>query len=163
MRTTPVLATLAIVCLGSASPVQAQGVVFRLGGGVVTASEIGLAGLVALEGRWSGLILRAEGRPIYMPEAGEQGGQAGAAVGLRGPWTAAAGRPYFLATFAYGADLREGDSATGVGAVVGSDLNRGLAGVFLELRYEHLSQEHPYFRIPPDQVTLLLGFRVGRP
>ncbi len=164
MRATRALAALAFCCLGSAAAVQAQRPLVRLGGGTALTSDIGLAGLLAFEGRFQNLVLRAEGRPIYMSESGQQGGQLGGAVGVAGPWTATFGRPYFLATLAQALDLREADSATALGVVVGSDFGQRRVGEFLEVRYEHLAQPNRiHYRLPPNQVTLLLGFRLGRP
>ncbi len=159
------VAIVAVLCagFGLTGSAEAQRLVFRLGGGPAIMSDVGIAGQVALEGRSGLLVVRVEARPVFV-QGVHEGGYGGGAIGLAARKHSAFGRPYVLGTLARGLDVREGDWATAAGLTLGSDFNRGLFGAFGELRYEHPFQERPiYYRLPPDQVTLMLGVRVGRP
>lgn len=164
MRATCALTALAVCWLGSTTVVHAQRVVGRLGGGTAIASDLGVAGLLALEARFGDVVLRAEGRPTVVTGRME-GGHAGVAIGFAPTAATTAGRPYVLGTLGRSGDIREGDWGTSFGAAAGTDLNRGVLGVFLELRYDHLVQDGfpRHHDLPANQAAFLLGFRIGRP
>ncbi len=156
------MATALMLVLASAGPVRGQSFAFRLGGGPAVAADVGVTGLVSFEAGYNGAVFRLEGRPAYVPQKLE-GGEAALAVGFRPTYRRAEAGPYVLATLSRQGDLREADWATGLGLALGMDFGRKLLGEFLELRYQHLSQDRPrYYQIPPDQVVLLVGLRLGR-
>ena len=161
MRTTDRATTLLLLLVvAAAGPAHAQRVLFRVGGGALLASDVGVAGLASLEVQRGGLLLRAEGRPAYVVGRME-GGFAGAAIGYAASRATAGGRPYALGTLGRGLDVREADWATAAGLALGADF--GGAPLFLELRYEHLFQDaNRHNDLPQDQATLLLGLRIGR-
>jgi hypothetical protein len=144
---------------------HAQEVALRLGGGPALTGEIGVAGLVAAEFRIHAFILRGEGRVV----TGKAERDAttvfygGVALGIALSQPGTRPRPYVLLNVARGLDVAEGDMTTARGVTVGVDISSPL-GLFSELRYEHSSQRQnpaPYYHLPRDQVTLLVGLRIG--
>lgn len=137
---------------------SAQTIVARLGAGVAGAGSTGVAGLFALE-LGNKVFARADVRGLYTgPEV--QAVFGGGGIGIRFMPRRRV-RHYALVTLARGLDVREADYTTAAGVAFGGDMT-GALGLFGEIRVEHQWQdESPYFRLPPNQITLIVGLRLG--